>query len=84
MPRKEEMEIRVAMSGDDFRKLVSGKELVIEHPVTASNVRQAASIFPTVKIILSDIGFDLMRQAIDDAEHEKEPDGDDLLGTPET
>lgn len=82
MPHEEEerrcdMVIRVALSGSDFRKLVSGKEVVIEHPVTVVDVPR--HVWADMRIILSDIGFDVMRQMIDDAQHEGEEE--DLLGT---
>lgn len=51
------MTANIALNEEQFRKLVAGGIVVDAHP---SGI--------VVKIILSDIGFERMRKAIDDAE----------------
>jgi hypothetical protein len=53
-------EIRIALDEQQFRQLVAGKEIVV--PALLTSPGRA-----TVRIILSDIGFDRMAKAIADA-----------------
>jgi len=54
-------ELRIVLDAADFTSLVNGCE------VTVRRVNQFGSPEPAAKIILSDIGFDLMAQIIDHA-----------------